>query len=166
MSPSDRTGRLSLNELLAEPRPGTAIYACGPAGFLDAVSAECARWPDGALHIERFHTSGRSESQARSDVEEPPGTGSGDKPIEVSCRRSGRTVFVPAERSILAALLDAGIPVESSCREGLCGTCETRVLDGVPDHRDEILDDGERHQADVMYLCVSRARTPHLVLDV
>lgn len=82
------------------------------------------------------------------------------------CARSGRTVGVPAERSVLDALAGAGLPGAGSCREGVCGTCETRVLEGVPDHRDDILSEEEREKGGRMYLCVSRARTPRLVLDV
>lgn len=86
--------------------------------------------------------------------------------MEVVCARSDRTVTVPPGRSILAALQDEGLPVTGSCREGVCGTCETRVLDGEPDHRDDILSDQDRAAGDRMYICVSRALSSRLVLDV
>ncbi|MGW3012864.1 2Fe-2S iron-sulfur cluster-binding protein [Streptomyces sp. NPDC001219] len=73
---------------------------------------------------------------------------------------------VPAGRSILSGLEDAGLPVTGSCREGVCGTCKTRVLDGEPDHRDDILTADDRAAGDRMYICVSRARGGRLVLDV
>ena len=76
------------------------------------------------------------------------------------------TVLVPQGKSILASIEDAGIPVLSSCREGTCGTCESVVLDGVPDHRDSLLTPAERETGDVMMICVSRASSGRLVLDL
>ncbi|WP_328606781.1 PDR/VanB family oxidoreductase [Amycolatopsis sp. NBC_00345] len=147
---SDRTGRLPLTELLEEPRG--AVYACGPEPLLEAVEKGTAHWPAGSLHLERFKPRPR-----------PPRP---DTAVEVVCARSARTVPVPADRSVLRALEDAGLPVEGSCREGVCGTCRTKVLEGVPDHRDDILSEDEQARGDVMFPCVSRALTPKLVLDV
>jgi ferredoxin len=92
----------------------------------------------------------------------------GDRPgsFDVICKRSGITVTVPAEKSIYDALADAGVEVDSSCLEGPCGTCETKVLEGRPDHRDSLLTEPEREKARVMYVCVSRARSERLVLDL
>jgi ferredoxin len=73
---------------------------------------------------------------------------------------------VPADRSILEVLEGSGVPVLSSCQEGTCGTCETPVLSGTPDHRDSLLTDDEQQQGDVMMICVSRARSDRLVLDL
>jgi ferredoxin len=84
----------------------------------------------------------------------------------VVCAASGKTVNVEAGQSILGALENVGINVPSSCRSGICGACETKVLEGVPDHRDDILSETERGAADRMFICVSRAQTPRLVLDV
>ena len=86
--------------------------------------------------------------------------------IEVHLAQSGLTLTVPPERSILDAAEEAGIGVLSSCREGTCGTCETPVLDGIPDHRDSVLDAQARKADDCMMICVSRACTPRLVLDL
>ncbi|XVV00647.1 2Fe-2S iron-sulfur cluster-binding protein [Actinosynnema sp. CA-248983] len=86
--------------------------------------------------------------------------------FEVELAGSGRTLVVPADKSILETLEEAGVSTLSSCREGTCGTCETGVLEGVPDHRDTVLDDGERAAGDVMMICVSRSRGPRLVLDL
>ncbi|MFB7630809.1 PDR/VanB family oxidoreductase [Streptomyces sp. NPDC056149] len=150
--PGDESGRMPLDALLGQAPPDTAVYACGPESLLDGVANGTAQLPQGTVHMERFRP--RERKPARNSA------------VEVVCARSGRTVGVPAERSVLDALADAGLPVAGSCRQGVCGTCETRVLDGVPDHRDDILSEEERERGDRMYLCVSRARTPRLVLDV
>ncbi|MFE6779360.1 PDR/VanB family oxidoreductase [Streptomyces sp. NPDC057702] len=150
--PADRTGRIPLGEWLERPRPGTALYACGPESLLSAIEEGSAHWERGAVRMERFAARPRPQAP-RAEV-------------EVVCARSDRTVTVPPDRSVLGALEAAGVPVTGSCREGVCGTCETRVLDGVPDHRDDILTADEREAGDRMYPCVSRARGPRLVLDV
>jgi tetrachlorobenzoquinone reductase len=84
----------------------------------------------------------------------------------VEAQRSGMTVEVEPGCSILAALERAGIPVPSSCLEGICGTCETTIVDGVADHRDSILSPAEREENETMMVCVSRAVSPRLVLDL
>ncbi|HVU91776.1 MAG TPA: 2Fe-2S iron-sulfur cluster binding domain-containing protein, partial [Jatrophihabitans sp.] len=86
--------------------------------------------------------------------------------FEVELASTGQVVPVPPGCSVLAALAAAGREVLSSCQEGTCGTCETGVLAGVPDHRDSVLTRAERAAGDVMMICVSRARTPRLVLDL
>lgn len=86
--------------------------------------------------------------------------------FEVVCEGTGVTVTVPADKSILDALFDAGVDVPSSCEQGICGTCETRIISGEADHRDSILSDGERAADQTMMICVSRARGPRLVLDI
>jgi len=86
--------------------------------------------------------------------------------FEVKLAQAGLTLTVPPEQSILAAVEQAGIGVLSSCEEGTCGTCETTVLDGVPDHRDSVLDQEARDANDCMMICVSRACSPRLVLDL
>ncbi|MFH8981901.1 PDR/VanB family oxidoreductase [Streptomyces varsoviensis] len=150
--PADRAGHIPLADLLNETAPGTVVYACGPEPMLDAVTDNGAHLPRGTVRMERF--------RPRTKAPMP------NAPVEVVCKRSGRTVEVPAERSVLDALGDAGLPVRSSCREGVCGTCETRVLEGEPEHRDDILSEEEREKGDRMFICVSRARTPQLVLDI
>ena len=87
-------------------------------------------------------------------------------PVEVVCETAGRVLLVPPGTSILQAVRDAGLEVTPPCANGLCGTCETRVLDGEPDHRDALLTAEERAIGDTMLICVSRARTPRLVLDL
>ena len=130
------------------------VYCCGPEPLLAAVEARCAAWSSERLHVERFAA---SPSELSSGA---------DRPIEVELARSGLTILVDAEESILDACLDAGVDVDSSCEEGLCRTCETHVVEGVPDHRDSVLNDSERAAGDVMMICVSRALSDRLVLDL
>jgi ferredoxin-NADP reductase len=150
--PQDETGLLDLPGLLAQPEPGTLVYGCGPAPLLDALQACCAGWPAGALHAERF-------SPAASGAPSGPG-------FEIELAQAGLTLTVPPGRSILDVVDAAGVPVLSSCTEGTCGTCETAVLAGVPEHRDSVLSPAERAAADTMMICVSRSLTPRLVLDI
>ncbi|HVV12983.1 PDR/VanB family oxidoreductase [Amycolatopsis sp.] len=149
--PQDEMGLLDLDGLLAEPRTDTAVYCCGPEPLLAAVEERCGAWPPGALHVERFSP---KESAA------PNGS------FEVELAQSGRVVKVPENMSILQAIEDAGVTVLSSCREGTCGTCETSVLEGVPEHRDSLLTDEERAANDTMMICVSRCAAGRLVLDL
>jgi ferredoxin len=87
-------------------------------------------------------------------------------PVQVVCETAGMVLLVPPGTSILEAVRDAGLSVAPPCADGLCGTCETRVLDGEPDHRDALLTAEERAFGETMLICVSRARTPRLVLDL
>jgi len=111
-----------------------------------------ARWPTGALHIERF---------APKVVE-----GLRDTAFEIELAQTGRTLAVPADRSVLQVLQEAGIDVYTSCGEGTCGTCETAVLEGEPDHRDSVLTPEEQAEGGCMMVCVSRSAFPRLVLDL
>ena len=153
--PRDERGPLDLAALLGEPRPPAAVYCCGPAPLLDAVRERCAAWPPGrqTLRVERFTPADGA-------------TADGEEAFEVELASSGRVIGVPAGQSVLAALRGAGIEVLSSCEEGTCGTCETGVLDGVPDHRDVVLTPAEREAGDIMMVCVSRSKTPRLVLEL
>ncbi|MFD7335827.1 PDR/VanB family oxidoreductase [Streptomyces violascens] len=153
--PLDEHGHLDLGHILAQAGPATHIYCCGPEPLLVAVEEKCAELGlRDRLHVERF---------AAVEVAAPQG---GELGFEVECRRSGRTLQVGPEESIVEALEDAGIPIETSCREGVCGTCETAVLDGIPDHRDMVLTADEQDAGDAMMLCVSRCSSGRLVLDV
>ncbi|MFE2944622.1 PDR/VanB family oxidoreductase [Streptomyces sp. NPDC059255] len=152
-SPRDETGPLDLASYLGAPEPGTLVYCCGPEPLLDAVAERCRDWPAGALSVERFSAGG---SDPRAD--------SGG--FEVELARSGLTLTVEPGRSILDTVEAAGVPVLSSCREGTCGTCETDVLAGEPDHRDTLLTAEERAAGRTMMICVSRCRGPRLVLDL
>ncbi|MGQ0845727.1 MAG: PDR/VanB family oxidoreductase [Sporichthyaceae bacterium] len=152
--PQDERGLLDLDAALGESRDDTAVYCCGPEALLAAVEERCAAWPTGALHVERFAP---KPIVANADA---------DGPFEVELGSDGRIVPVPAGCSVLDALAEAGIAVNFSCAEGTCGTCETGVLAGVPDHRDSLLSQAERAANEVMFVCVSRSRTPRLTLDL
>ena len=86
--------------------------------------------------------------------------------MRVTCHRSGKAFVVPAGQSLLDALEQNGVPVLGSCRKGVCGTCEVRVVGGMPEHLDSVIDDDEKDRNSVMYPCVSRASTPELMLDI
>lgn len=152
----DTDGILDLPGILGTPQHDTLVYACGPEGLLGAVETTGKAWPDGSIQLERFKAAER----------ESAGESGGDGPVRVVCDRTGITMTVPPEESILDALERSGIDVDNSCREGLCGTCETRVLAGVPDHRDSLLSTSERESGKTMLICVSRAQTDELVLDL
>jgi ferredoxin-NADP reductase len=150
--PEDERGRIDLDPLIGGLDPETLIYCCGPSGMLEAVEKCCARWPGRQLRVERFTPADRD-------------TGTGTE-FEVELARTGRTLLVPADRSLLDVVEDAGVSVLSSCREGTCGTCETTVLSGAVDHRDSLLTADERAANDTIFLCVSRAADRRLVLDL
>lgn len=152
--PQDEKGVLPLAEILGTPREDTLVYCCGPEGLLSAVEAACASWPSGSLRLERF---------SAKPQEVPAG---GDDSFEVVCQRSGVTITVPPGKSIIDALDENGVSVLSSCLEGVCGTCETAVLEGIPDHRDSLLSEDEREANEYMMICVGRAKSERLVLDL
>lgn len=131
---------------LSEVDNGAEVYCCGPEGLLAAVEARC---DPARLHVERF----------------APRPVAGES-FEVELARSGLVVPVPSDRSILSALLDAGVEVLSSCQEGTCGTCETDVLAGTPEHHDSLLTEEERAAGETMMICVSRSAGGKLVLDL
>ncbi|MBN9792584.1 MULTISPECIES: PDR/VanB family oxidoreductase [unclassified Pseudonocardia] len=151
--PQDERGLLDLDGLLGVPRDGVLVYCCGPEPLLAAVEQRCSAWPPGALHLERF---------SPKEVAEP---GTGATTFEVEFAGSGVTVEVPPGVSIVDAAAEAGVEIETSCREGVCGTCESAVLEGVPDHRDSVLTPDEQAANDVMFPCVSRCLSGRLVLD-
>jgi len=152
--PQDEKGLLPLERILGTPSEGTLVYCCGPEPLLTAVEAQCTSWPSGTLHLERF-----SAKPQPAGAGEPAG-------FEVVCQRSGVTVSVPPDKSIIEALEENGISVLSSCLEGVCGTCETKVLEGIPEHRDSLLTEEERESNEYMMICVGRSRSDRLVLDL
>ena len=150
----DEGQRADLTALLATPHDGVRIYACGPERMLSALEACTAHWPDDALRIEHFQT-------------EPPTLDpSTEHAFEIELKDSGITLQVRADQTILSALKGANIDVQSDCCEGLCGSCETRVLSGAVDHRDVVLTRGERDAQDRMMVCCSRAAGDKLVLEL
>lgn len=145
--PPDLTGEL------AGLAPGTLVHCCGPEPLLNAVAAAM---PESAeLRVERFRA-----------PEETAGAASDAESFDVVCASSGIRVPVGADRSVLGALDEAGIAVPNSCQEGVCGTCETKVLGGSPDHRDYVLSPAEQESGNTMMICVSRCRSAELVLDL
>lgn len=150
---ADDGRRLAVDELLASTPVDVPVYCCGPQRLMEAVAA--AARPDQDVRFEWF-----------TPRPEPVRRDAADDSFEVVCARSAVTVTVPAGTSILDALYAAGVEVDSSCEQGICGTCETTVLEGEPDHRDSVLSDAERAAGKTMMLCVSRARSARLVLDV
>jgi ferredoxin-NADP reductase len=153
LTAQDTDGLIDLDTLLGAPRDGVVVYCCGPEPLLAAVESRCAAWPSGTLHVERF--------KPKEGVLDGESTA-----FEVELAESGVTVTVDAEQSIVDAVEAAGIDVASSCLEGTCGTCETPVLEGTPDHRDSYLTEEEQAAGDVMMICCSRSRGPRLVLDL
>ena len=133
----------------AEPQ-NIRVYCCGPKPLMEEVKAVSGHWPEGRVQFEDF----KPVEAVRPD----------DRPFEVVLQRSGRTVAVPADLPILEALRAAGIAAPSSCESGVCGTCKTGLIAGEADHRDRVLQDEER--AEYIMLCVSRARSGALTLDL
>ncbi|KWF10090.1 PDR/VanB family oxidoreductase [Burkholderia pseudomultivorans] len=146
--------RFDLAAVLAAAPAGTHLYVCGPRGFMDAVlnEARARNWAEERLHYEFF--SGVVETSAA------------DRPFQVRIASSGRVIDVPAECTVVAALAANGVDVLTSCEQGVCGTCLTRVLDGEPEHRDSYLTDDEKAAGDQFLPCCSRSRSAMLVLDL
>ena len=151
--PEDEYGLLDLDAILSFPRKGIGIYVCGPEGLLQAAEHRCERWLPDALHLERFQPTSRLDP-------------AGETGFVVLCHRSGRVVAVPPGVTLLEALEAAGIRLNNSCREGICGSCQVGVLDGAVEHRDSVLSAGEREDSKWMMACVSRAAGGRLTLDV
>ena len=145
--------RLDVPARLAAVQPGTLLYCCGPEPLMKAVEAAAAHWPDGTLRFEWFAPKARP-------------AGDGADAFDVICARSAMTLRVEAGTSVLSALRAAGLDLPSSCEQGVCGTCECRVLEGEVEHRDSILSASERAANAAMMTCVSRAKGARLVLDI
>jgi ferredoxin-NADP reductase/uncharacterized iron-regulated membrane protein len=146
--------RLDMRAVLASPHPDTHLYACGPKRFMDGVigTARQLGWPESHIHREFFGGAG----QVRED----------DTAFDIRIASSGRTIRVGRRQTALEALIAAGVPVQSSCRQGVCGSCMLRVIDGEPDHRDLFLSAGERALRDRFLPCCSRAMGGLLVVDL
>ncbi|WP_100415541.1 PDR/VanB family oxidoreductase [Mumia flava] len=151
--PQDAEGLLDLGAAMASLPEGTRVSCCGPAPLLAAVEARGTMLPAGSVRTERF---------VAADQPAPVRSTS----FEIELAASGRVVEVAPGRPVIDALADAGVHVLTSCRQGICGTCETGVVAGVPDHRDALLSDDERERGDTMFVCVSRACSDRLVLDL
>ena len=146
--------KLDATALLAAPDTTTHLYVCGPAGFMNFIldTAQAAGWPEDRVHREFFAAA--------------PVDASADSPFEVQLASTGQIFYIPADRTVFEVLDEAGIAIESSCEQGVCGTCETAILEGEAEHFDQYLSDDEKASQRTMMLCVSRARGERLVLDL
>jgi vanillate O-demethylase ferredoxin subunit len=146
-------GRFDPGQVLAGPEAGKHVYVCGPGGFITVVLAATAehRWNETNVHREYFGAAP---------------VASGEQPFTVTLARLGTSVEVGPQETIVQALARSGVEISVSCEQGVCGTCLTRVLDGVPDHRDSYLMDREKAANDQILPCCSRAKSATLVLDL
>jgi vanillate O-demethylase ferredoxin subunit len=146
------SGRMFELAAIVKNAPDDAhLYCCGPVPMLEAFEMATRDRPAGQVHVEYFK------------AKEKPAAEGG---FEVRLARSNRTIKVEAGKTILNALLDAGIAVNYACTEGVCGTCETRVIEGIPDHRDLFLGKSEQAANNTMMICCSGSKSDTLVLDL
>ncbi len=146
--------KLNLADVIAQPKPGTHLYVCGPTGFIDYVinAAREIGWPHDQLHLEYF-------AAAEQDT-------AGDTSFQVKVSSTGQIFTVAPGSTITKVLEEHGVFIPVSCEEGVCGTCLTGVLEGRPDHRDLYLTDEERAKNDQFTPCCSRSKSAMLVLDL
>jgi ferredoxin-NADP reductase len=149
----DPRNGLDIGALLATRREGTHVYFCGPTGFMSAVRAATAHWPNEAVHFEYFGV---------DPTTMPVAAKAGGS--ELVLERSKRTIRVEPSQSILQAVRDAGVACESSCEAGLCGTCKVRYVGGTPEHNDFVLSEEERRE--FVLLCCARVAEGPLVLEL
>ncbi len=135
--------------------PQTAVYCCGPEPLISAVEAMCAKLGRPAPHVERF-------AAKEIDTTGDPG----DHEFTVVVNSTGAEFQVPVDSSIVQVLLDNGVRIMTSCAEGVCGTCETKVISGEIAHRDQLLSEEDREEGVYMMPCVSRCKGDRLVLDL
>lgn len=145
----DPSCSLDLKPILKERQNREHLYCCGPRPLMEAVRAMTDHWSPTAVHFEAF-----------SDAETHK---AGDRPFRVKLAKTGKTVDVPADKTILEVLRETGLEVPSSCETGTCGTCRTRYSNGEADHRDLVL--AEHEKADTIMICVSRAKSDEITLD-
>jgi len=145
---------LDVQALLAESVPGQHIYVCGPASLVESTRLHSSHWPEAAFHSELF--------AVEPVIDEPP-----NEAFDVFLSRQKITLSVPTEQSILEVVRDAGVVVETSCEDGLCSCCRTRLLGGEADHRDHVLSSAEKLANESIMICVSRATNGEtLILDL
>jgi vanillate O-demethylase ferredoxin subunit len=148
----DEQGRLLDIAGLVQAAPAdAAVYCCGPTPMLDAFERAARARPGLAWRVERFTPAAEAANEGG---------------FNVRLAASSRDVYVPVGQTILEALRDAGLDVPSSCEQGICGTCETRVISGCPDHRDSLLSDDEKRSNKTMMICCSGSLSDELVLDL
>ncbi len=144
-----------LDEILRSPGPDDVIYLCGPGPFMDVVGAvaEQAGWPADAVILEHFSA-------------DPPKLTPGADEFVIRLAKRSIELVVPPDKAIIEVLREAGIEIQTSCEQGVCGTCVTPVLEGEPEHNDMFLSDEERTSGHLFTPCVSRAKSKLLVLDI
>lgn len=140
--------------LLSSPQAEDHLYVCGPSGFMDFVlkTAEAQGWPQHRLHREYFSAE--------------PKTGAENSSFEVQIASTGQVVTVGSETSVAEALIAVGLDIPLSCERGICGTCVTGILEGIPEHRDMYLTEDEQQANNIFTPCCSRAKSTRLVLDI
>jgi vanillate O-demethylase ferredoxin subunit len=144
---------LDVKSLLKPAAEGMHVYCCGPPGLMAAVKAASAHWPAGTVHFEYF-------------ADGPVSAGEQGEAFEVELASTGAVHPIPAGKSILDVLTENGHRLDSSCRQGNCGTCILNLLEGVPDHRDSVLDEDEKNSNRLIAICCSRSKSPRLKLDL
>lgn len=160
VAPQDEVGLIDLDRALREAKPGTAVYCCGPAPLLEAVENAVEGLPDlGSLHVERF-----AAAPGKADPEGAESAAGGA--FEVELAGSGEVLEVGPDDNLMEVIRAVRPDLLSSCEEGFCGTCETKVLAGEPEHHDTILSERERAEGKSMMICVGRSKSPRLVLDL
>ncbi len=152
---SDEGLRVDAQEIFATLNPATHVYVCGPERYIEYIveTANKAGWPESQVHRELFQASTRQHSDD-------------NQAFELHLSISGLTLDVPADESVLEVLTKAGIDVPYSCEQGICGTCVTAVVDGIPEHRDHYLTEQEKACNREFLPCCSRSRTPSLTIEI
>jgi len=153
--PEEEKGMLPLQDILSLAPADAAVYCCGPEPLIAAVEAMCAQLGRPTPHVERF-------AAKVVDTSGDPG----DHEFTVVVNSTGQEFTVPTDKSIVEVLLDNNVRIMTSCAEGVCGTCETKVLSGEIAHRDQLLSDEDREEGIYMMPCVSRCKGDRLVLDM
>jgi ferredoxin-NADP reductase len=156
--PQDECGLLDVEAAISGLSPGAKIYCCGPESLISAVERLCEERDPYALHVERFAA---SNPDLRADEHGSSAT----EPVSVTLQRSGVALELQPGCSLLDAILDAGVHIDWDCREGLCGSCEVKILSGNVDHRDDVLTKWEKENNSSMMTCCSRP-LGDLVLDL
>lgn len=148
-----RSGVLDLSALMRALAEDASLYVCGPISMIDAAieTARSLGWREKRLHFAIFTKPKQVE---------------GDVGFEVVLAQSGTRVRIPPDRSILETLLASQQNIPHDCKRGDCGICQIGVIEGIPDHRDYYLSEKERASNKLIQICVSRAKTPVLILDL
>lgn len=149
----DEGQRPDLAAIVGDAASSRQVYACGPAGMLDAIREATVAWPKGRVHFEQF---------SNEAVRDP----AADTACEIELRRSGLRFTLEADETLLEALHRHDVDLPCACQEGVCGTCAVDIVEGDVDHRDVLQDDDEKAENTVMFACVSRPLGDRLVLDL